>query len=87
MDSKDILELLELTPREIYSGAKGILKSKLGKDKASEELFNSRKEICLNCDKIIPDNKDFDIAKCGKCKCRLKHKLADTKQKCPLNKW
>ncbi|MBQ6051891.1 MAG: hypothetical protein IJL30_01225 [Clostridia bacterium] len=46
------------------------------KEKASEEIYNSRLEECKNCDNLIS-------GVCMKCGCYVEFRAAFKKMKCP----
>ena len=59
-----------------------------GMPKSSQNLINTRYDICLSCDSLDKNN-----AQCMQCGCNINNrrifmnKLAWADQKCPLNKW
>lgn len=82
-----------MTPEQIFKGIKGIVKTKSQKNLVSEEVFNERKSICLNCENLrYKDKDDFNTYKCGGptgCGCWLCYKLLLKDERCPLKqpKW
>ena len=65
--------------RLIMGGAK-LLKSELGIDAADKETVESRKNICLGCDK-------YNFGVCSDCGCFCAAKVKLSSEKCPIGKW
>lgn len=71
-----------MNPLDIMRGAKGLAKSNLNIDIASEDVINSRLNICDSCSK-----KDNTKDKCTACGCKLYHKTRLKSESCPIGKW
>ena len=71
----------------ILSGLKDIffdsfVRIKNGNDeKVTEEVYNSRMDICNSCTKLLK------TGNCGICGCFVKAKTQYTDESCPINKW
>jgi hypothetical protein len=66
----------------LVAGGLGILKSELGIDASSDELFETRKQICLNC-----PSQQYDFGQCKACTCILPIKLTIKGEECPHGHW
>ena len=64
------------------NGGLGIIKSELGINAATEETYQHRKSICLDC-----PSKDYDFGVCNACGCFLAAKLTIRGESCPNKYW
>lgn len=66
--------------RTLGRGAAGWLRSAIGRDGASPEVYGSRWEACGACD-------ENDAGVCRRCACILPVKVRLTYERCPLGRW
>jgi hypothetical protein len=80
-----------MNSRELFKGVKGIIQSTMSDKIVTDDVFNTRKSICVECEHIVysDQSKSFKTSKCGICRCWLKYKLKLKDEKCPMvnSKW
>lgn len=72
-----------MRPDQFFKGVKGLVKSSLGIDLASEETIKKRKEVCYKCEYLIKQT----FLKCGICKCYISAKVRIKSESCPKGFW
>lgn len=75
-----------MTLRKLAHGAAGLAKSRLGIDRASDEVIEYRQNICQACDQA-KYRKDGTLTKCTICGCGLMDKTRLNHESCPCDKW
>ena len=63
-----------------YESIQAYLENLAPEDKASEELYNERLEICKGCDMLLE-------AMCRSCGCYVELRAAVEKNYCPRKRW
>ncbi len=66
--------------KNLITGSVKLLKSELGVDGTNSDELESRKKICLGCDK-------YDFGVCTSCGCFLSAKVKLKTEQCPEGKW
>lgn len=86
----------KITNRELANNAGNAIKDtivtaiKKGSVRASDDVIESRREICKNCEYVkITKTRTGSIKKmkCGKCGCSVRMKTLLVSQKCPKGFW
>jgi hypothetical protein len=68
-------------------GATGLIRAVLHIDRAPDEMIKARREICKPCPHLSAAKALLRIRYCDKCKCLLKAKTEDRKEKCCDGRW
>lgn len=74
--------------RRLLRGAWGLVRARLGVDRAHDAVVAQRRAACRRCEHAIPcRHATTRMCACAVCGCRLRAKIVLASETCPLGRW